>query len=217
MRFIHRFLALAVLGLLPLRAFADYLEIKRPALLKAEPTVDADTIEHLSPPMKVRIIDNDQQNGYYHVELQSGQQGFVYRTLGRRQPGDLFGADGAGATPSRTAGGTALASRAAAAKEKKAQPCVANLAACPDSGCADPESQPEHALLNTLKHAQPTGTPLTFKQFRLLQSKTNALHLPSDSERNCQLMIERRSSASTCPATRQSERDRSSKSLDSSP
>src|SRR5439155_6043060 len=138
-------------------------EIKRSGKLKGEPSADSETIAQLTPPTRVRIIDSRQENGYYHVEVpDSGQTGWVYRTLGRRFAGEL--GDGTASKPINTRV-TAFAGRVAAAKRRSSEPCADDLASCPDYGCANPDS--DHALLNRLKHnRKPLGplVPLTFKQ-----------------------------------------------------
>src|SRR5258707_4432104 len=105
-------LFITILALLPACVAGDSLEITRAAKLKSEPTTDSDTVAQLAPPTRVRIIDAAQQNGYYHVTVpESGQTGWVYRTLGRRSLDDATPAGGA---PS--AGSPAFAGRIAAAK-----------------------------------------------------------------------------------------------------
>jgi len=168
---------IVLLSLIPSLASADYLEIKRPAKLKSEPSADSETIAQLTPPTRVQIIGFRQENGYYHVEVpDSGQTGWVYRTLGRRSASEL--GDDTTSKPI-TARATAFAGRIAAAKRHSSEPCADDLASCPDYGCADPDS--DHALLNRFKHnRKPVGSlvSLTFKQFRSLQSRVDHLHLP---------------------------------------
>jgi hypothetical protein len=69
-------------------AQADYLDLKHSASLKAEPRSEADSIASLKPPAKLILIENNQQNGYYHVRVaDTGGEGWVYRTMGRRHSG----------------------------------------------------------------------------------------------------------------------------------
>jgi hypothetical protein len=86
--------------LVPALVRADYIELKRSALLKAEPRSDSDTLARLNPPTKLILIQEEQENGYYHVRSQdTGEEGWVYRTMGRRYqggPGDV------GAKPAST-------------------------------------------------------------------------------------------------------------------
>ncbi len=158
---------------------ADDLEIKRSAKLKSAPDANSETVAQLTAPLRVKIIGSRLENGYYHVEvLESGQTGWIYRTLGRRIAGGVGHETTSEVRSSRTTG---FAGRVAAAKRRNSEPCADNLADCPVTGCANPETQPEHAMLNRLKHNQhPVGslTPLSFKQFRTLQARVDRLHLP---------------------------------------
>jgi hypothetical protein len=70
-------------------ARADYIELSRPALLKAEPERDADVVAQLTPPLKLPLLNDPQRNGYYHVKnVDTDEDGWVYRTLGRRYAGN---------------------------------------------------------------------------------------------------------------------------------
>ena len=67
---------------------ADYLELKHTASLKTEPRSDSETVVKLSPPVSVVLLQEQQENGYYLVKvLDTGEQGWVYRTMGRRHRG----------------------------------------------------------------------------------------------------------------------------------
>lgn len=80
---------LSALLLLSVIARADYLELKRSASLKAEPLGTGEIVTSLQPPATLILVENSQQNGYYHVRVpDSGQEGWVYRTMGRRYPGN---------------------------------------------------------------------------------------------------------------------------------
>lgn len=173
----RKIIILTLLVLIPVLASADYLEIKRSAKLKSEPRADSETIADIIPPKRVRIIGSGQENGYYHVEVpDSGQTGWVYRTLGRRYAGELDNQTSSIPTSTRA---TAFAGRIAAARRRSGEPCADDLASCPDYGCANPGS--DHALLNQIKrNRRPVGplVSLTFQQFRSLQSKVDHLRLP---------------------------------------
>jgi endonuclease G len=69
----------------------DYLEVRRPAGIKAEPNRDAATIERVTPGTTLQLLDEGRQvNGYYNVETPSpGRSGWIYRTLVRRFPGEV--------------------------------------------------------------------------------------------------------------------------------
>lgn len=82
-----------LLTLLPIMvltsARADYLVVSRPAHVKRLPDRNATTLANLVPGDQVQLLQGDQQNGYYLVQLEDGTWGWVYRTLARRFPGDL--------------------------------------------------------------------------------------------------------------------------------
>jgi hypothetical protein len=69
-------------------AQADYLELRRTTFLKSEPNTSSTNIVKLSPDTTVILVQDKQQNGYYKVKVSgTGQQGWVYRTMGRRYSG----------------------------------------------------------------------------------------------------------------------------------
>src|SRR5947208_11694308 len=67
--------------------------------------------------------------------------------------------------------------KAEAVREAKTVCEVADLAACPVSGCADPKSDPAHALVNQMKRHKPTGpmVDLVFADFLNLQKQADKL------------------------------------------
>lgn len=77
-------------------AHADYLEVRRPATLKAQPDRDAAVRAHAQPGNLLRLLDNGrQENGYYHAQPGSGESdGWIYRTLVRRHAGPIPGEAG---------------------------------------------------------------------------------------------------------------------------
>lgn len=70
-------------------AKADYLEIRRAALLKKSPRSDGAVLENLVPGVLVDLTSEDQKGGYYRVRTREGNKGYVYRTLVRRHPGSI--------------------------------------------------------------------------------------------------------------------------------
>src|SRR5207237_1111039 len=71
-------------------AHADYLDVSRVANMKEEPRSNSKTITSVPPPTKLRLLQTEQENGYYHVaDPKSGRQGWVYRTFGRRFTGEI--------------------------------------------------------------------------------------------------------------------------------
>jgi endonuclease G len=85
---------------LPSLTHADYLIVSRSATIKTAPQGDASIIERAEPDVALALLDDGSQtNGYYKVTApSSGADGWIYRTLVRRYPGDISEAE-AGASP----------------------------------------------------------------------------------------------------------------------
>ncbi|MBW2063347.1 MAG: DNA/RNA non-specific endonuclease [Deltaproteobacteria bacterium] len=84
--------SLVLLICLPITAvYGDYLEVRRPALIKAEPNREARTIERVTPGTRLELLNEGRQvNGYYNVRASfPGQSGWIYRTLVRRYAGEI--------------------------------------------------------------------------------------------------------------------------------
>lgn len=71
------------------RAWADHLEIRRTAHVYAESDRHSHRVATLAVDDKAQIIGDAQENGYYYVRTLRGDEGWVYRSLVRRLPGDL--------------------------------------------------------------------------------------------------------------------------------
>jgi competence protein ComEC len=69
-------------------ARADYVEVSRPATVKAAADRDATILLHVDDGDTFVLAQSGQENGYYKVQLQGGGQGWIYRTLVRRFSGD---------------------------------------------------------------------------------------------------------------------------------
>ncbi|MDK1021875.1 MAG: DNA/RNA non-specific endonuclease [Candidatus Hydrogenedentes bacterium] len=70
-------------------ARADYLEVRRNATLKAAAERSAAVLRRLERGEVLLLLQNEQDNGYYHAQLGAGgPSGWIYRTLVRRYPGD---------------------------------------------------------------------------------------------------------------------------------
>src|SRR5713101_967820 len=83
----HYLLAMLML-LTPTFGRGDYLDLKHSASLKAEPRSNSDTIARLDPQTKLILVQDQQENGYYRVKVpDTGQEGWVYRAMGRRYAG----------------------------------------------------------------------------------------------------------------------------------
>ncbi len=78
---------------------ADYLEVRRAALIKFDPAGDAGPIRRGVIGELLPLEDDDQTNGYYEVRLGDSQTGWIYRTLVRRHPGDIPTEDDEGEIP----------------------------------------------------------------------------------------------------------------------
>ena len=80
-----RFFALVVfLLLLPVLAWADKLEVRRPANVYAEPNRQSEVLARLDPsekegPYLINLLDSEKVNGYYHVRVpgKSKKDGFI--------------------------------------------------------------------------------------------------------------------------------------------
>jgi hypothetical protein len=101
----RRFVLIVLVLLTPALARADYIDLKRAAVLKAGTQSGSEVIEHLHPGVQLRIIQDTQQNGYYRVhDDQTGNEGWLYRTFGRRYQGVPDQAVTKSSTPSGAAG-----------------------------------------------------------------------------------------------------------------
>jgi hypothetical protein len=71
-------------------ARADYVEVRRAANVRVDPNGDADTALRAELGTNLHLVESETQNGYYHVEdPQTGTQGWIYRSLVRRFPGNI--------------------------------------------------------------------------------------------------------------------------------
>jgi endonuclease G len=69
---------------------ADYLEVSRNANLKQEPLNKSTLVAKLTPGKQLKLISDEQYNGYYHAYSPSlGKNGYIYRTFVRRIQGDM--------------------------------------------------------------------------------------------------------------------------------
>lgn len=66
---------------------ADFIEVRRSAHVRMDPDSASASIINLQPPIQLHLLQDQQENGYYLVELDSGDEGWIYRTLVRRFPG----------------------------------------------------------------------------------------------------------------------------------
>lgn len=70
--------------------YADFVEVRRPATVKRNPHRNASIIEHVDEGVRLPLLDDDQDNGYYNVPAPTtGEPGWIYRTLVRRHPGQI--------------------------------------------------------------------------------------------------------------------------------
>jgi len=90
MRAAARSLAVLLVLLAAAMAPADYLEVRRAAIVHTDPSADSPAIVRAAPGDHLGLLEGGRQlHGYYLVELASGDEGYVYRSLVRRFPGDL--------------------------------------------------------------------------------------------------------------------------------
>jgi beta-lactamase superfamily II metal-dependent hydrolase len=73
----------------PCSVVADSLEVRRLATVKAEPHRDGHVLYRVAPRDWLLLANEGQTDGYYEVVLPDGTgQGWIYRTLVRRHPGN---------------------------------------------------------------------------------------------------------------------------------
>jgi 5-methylcytosine-specific restriction endonuclease McrA len=87
-------LILLLILLVTTAAYGDYIDLKRSTTLKSEPNSSGDIVSRIQPPATLVLLENDEQNGYYHVRTDTGDEGWVYRTMGRRFAGLAPSPDG---------------------------------------------------------------------------------------------------------------------------
>lgn len=94
--------ALLLLGFVTVAARADYVEVRRPATIKQDPQRDAHIHVHAAIGSHLVLLnDGEQTAGYYRVAIPSNlgasaRDGWIYRTLVRRFPGNPPRSDLAG-------------------------------------------------------------------------------------------------------------------------
>lgn len=101
----HLLPALVLVVLITGWARADYLEVRRSATVKRQPTGNAEIL--VRPEVGARLLllkDGEQTDGYYCVAVPSGgnsstQEGWIYRTLVRRFAGNPPDSDGPATHP----------------------------------------------------------------------------------------------------------------------
>ena len=76
--------------------YGDYFEIIRlNAVIRQKPESDSDVLLRVRPGSYLPLIDSKQVNGYYHVEIPAtGDSGWIYSNLGRRQAPKKFNISG---------------------------------------------------------------------------------------------------------------------------
>jgi hypothetical protein len=85
----YRMFALLVL-LFSAGAWGDYLEVRRPALVKFEPDKSSKTILKVESGTTLPLLRDSQRNGYYEVGVAADEgKGWVFRNYVRRFPGEI--------------------------------------------------------------------------------------------------------------------------------
>jgi len=137
--------------------------------LRSGPSADAPRIATLKVQSKVRVLNPTPNNGFYHVRTVQNKEGWIWAQAVK---------------VSKTSELSRKLVRPSATHELEPRPvgmaaaaaCQADLASCPASGCAAPDSP--HGLANQLKRTLPTGTNavmLTFDDFNNLQQQADSL------------------------------------------
>lgn len=71
-------------------ANADFLIVQRNGNMRAEPSTESEILEKVHTGDTLILLELDQTDAYYHVRgRQSGQEGWVYRTLVRKVEGEI--------------------------------------------------------------------------------------------------------------------------------
>lgn len=72
-------------------SFADYLVVKRAATIRANPSASAEVVARAELGTYLSLTaENTQKSGYYQIlDPETGERGWIYRTLVRRFPGEL--------------------------------------------------------------------------------------------------------------------------------
>jgi uncharacterized protein YgiM (DUF1202 family) len=156
------FFVVVLLALTPLALLAQTVTVQRTSNLRNDPSTSNPPITKLHKGDQAALLDAATTAGYYHVKTAAGQEGWLWAknvSVSVAQP----------TTNLNLLGPIPIGSCSA----------IANLAACPDSGCEQNRTTHEleqvsetHALLNHEKKIiLPAGTPtlLTFDDFKTLQ------------------------------------------------
>lgn len=81
---------LLIFVLFPECVFSDYLKVTRSATLKSNPVSGSTILLRPAIGSTLELLDENQTNGYYYArDLVSDQEGYIYRTLVRRFPGEI--------------------------------------------------------------------------------------------------------------------------------
>lgn len=85
MRIVLRALLGAWLLLVPVSAWAQDLIVQRDVTVRVGPRSGSDWVDYVTPGTELALLDEGaQQNGYYHVRLADGREGWIYRSFVRR-------------------------------------------------------------------------------------------------------------------------------------
>lgn len=85
------FALILIVGIAEPSQGAQFLEVRREAWLYAEPSRDAAqvtriTLREHSRPYLAKLLEAQKKNGYYHVQLPPGEQGWIYQSFVRGRP-----------------------------------------------------------------------------------------------------------------------------------
>jgi len=138
-------------------------------VLRSDSSGRSQRVALLQPNTKVTLLSPTPTNQYYHVRTVANQQGWVI-------------ASGLQVSTAKAKAKRSLVRRPASVELEQHRPgaaaamCQPDLASCPVTGCAAPDSP--HGLVNQLKRRVPTatsGTMLTFDDFSSLQDQASSL------------------------------------------
>lgn len=100
-----KFLLITVILLLQINLYADYLEVRRNVGIKKDSISNSEVIYNATAGELFFLLDNAKQsNGYYHIQIDAGKDGWVYRTMVRLHKGPLPGLEKDDPAPSSVYG-----------------------------------------------------------------------------------------------------------------
>ena len=85
MRWLIYSLTALLVSTAPSAALADDILVRRDVTVRAEPAAGTERVDYVEPGDRLDLLDEGQQrNGFYHVRLPDGREGWVYRSFVQR-------------------------------------------------------------------------------------------------------------------------------------